>query len=856
MTTNPDILVATPGRVLHVMEETSLKMLANIEVLVMDEADRLFEMGLQPQIVQILGKVHESCQRSLYSATMPSVLAEFASAGLHNPITVRLDAEMKISDKLKHSTFLVRSEEKIAALIYLLKKVIGVKTDVNAYLKGRDDHEQRKVRKAKRVAQNLKRGRDADSGDDDEDEDGNSDEEDAAEAATGKARRDCGPQCLVFVESKHHVDLFEKLLEAYVISCSAIHGQMDQEARRTSVKRFAKRKVSVMVVTDVAARGLDIPLLDNVINFSFPFNPKLFIHRVGRVARAGRTGAAYSIMTTEDMPYYIDLMRFLDHPIQHTLSDKIAMDDDGQRDDGSDGFYGRIPDSALRVENDYLMKLKKNNIEVAAALKVANHSHEKYTKTKKKASGDAVREMKRARKEALDKSYAAKMHAAAIGSDDDEMYENAAPSGEVASYDFYATPIHPILLARLSADAIAGDAAKLALRNFKSKEGGLIEVQHASDHKGERLFTMRMPLLGTTLTDKAEDTPHADRKLSLAESMLLKAQQRKAGIVATTPNTVTAKKKAQVAAADAAAADPMMEGITIEYNAFANNSSGNAINGGKARNILNQTVSSKYRDSNFFMDDERKEMYDDQHYTVKDATVDMAPETAEEAQQMRNVFAWNKKKSRYIKVAVNDAKAMLKGTKNEAGKFIDFKKDKLDAYARWTKKSNMRIQDCGEEEDDGAVVRARAAVESGSYGSAEDADGSGEVNEKSKLDSGSSMRKLFGKQQTKKALDAFGNKRKDGTVAPSKWSARKGARKENRETAKNEKFLASNSDYVDISDPNNGRKVRIGRKQKKLTKDGLSRNFDDLVKQKKKRQDQRQKEGKGRTGPISKSKKK
>lgn len=861
MTTNPDIIVATPGRVLHIMEETSLKMLSNIEVLVMDEADRLFEMGLQPQIVQILGKVHESCQRALFSATMPSILAEFTSAGLHNPITIRLDAEMKISDKLKHSSFLVRSEEKIAALIYLLKKVIGVKTDVDAFLKGRDDHEQRKERKAKRTAMNQKRGRDNGNSDDDDDDDGDSEQEDSAEIATGKPRRDCGPQCLVFVESKHHVDLFEKLLEAYLISCSAIHGQMDQEARKTSVMRFAKRKVSVMVVTDVAARGLDIPLLDNVINFSFPFNPKLFIHRVGRVARAGRTGAAYSIMTTEDMPYYIDLMRFLDHPIQHTLPEKVNMDDEGLRDDGTDGYYGRIPDAALRVENDYLMKLKKNNLEVAAALKVADHSHDKYTKTKKKASGDAVREMKRARKEALDKAAAAKMLGAGDSDSDldDEYIRPPTDTGAVTSYDFYATPIHPMLLAKLSDDVIASDAAKLALRNFKSKEGGLIEVQHAADNKGERLFTMRMPVLGQSVSQSSKtenSAPVVAPKLSLAESMLLKAQQRKAGLLDSSTNTIAGKKKAQAAAAAAAAEDPMMEGITIEYNAFATNSSGNAANGGKARNILNQTTSSKYRDANFFMDDDRKEMHDDQHYTVKDATIDMAPESAEEAAAMRNVFAWNKKKNRYVKVAVNDAKAMLKGIKNEAGKSINFKKDKLDAYAKWTKKSNMRIQDCGEEEDDGAVVRARAAVESGTYAAAEDADDTGAATEKQHLDSGSSMRQLFGKQQKKKPLDAFGNKRKEGTVTESKWASRKHARKERRETAKNEKILSSNSDYVDISDPNNGRKVRIGRKQKKLTKDGLARSFDDLVKQKKKRQEQRQREGKGASGNKGQKKKK
>ena len=564
-------------------------------------------------------------------------------------------------------------------------------------------------------------------------------------------------------------------------------------------------------------------------------------------------------MTTEDMPYYIDLMRFLDHPIQHTLPAAPQMDDEGLRDDGTDGYYGRIPDAALRVENDYLMKLKKTNIEVAAALKVADNSHNKYTKTKKKASGDAVREMKRGRKEALEKAAALK----AVGGDDDDdsedEYSRPPPmsDGAVVSYDFYGTPIHPLLLAKLDSDIVAGDAARLALRNFKSKDGGLIEVQHAMENKGERLFTMQMPVIGKPAAfEPATKEPKPAAKLSLAESMLLKAQQRKAGVVDPSINTIAGKKRAQAAAADANANrdDPMMEGITIEYNAFATNSSGNAANNSKARNPLNQTAYSKYRDAGFFMDDERQEMHDDQHYTVKDATVDIAPETAEEAKQMRSVFAWNKKKSRYVKVAVNDAKAMLKGIKNEAGKFINFKKDKLDAYLKWTKKSNMRIQDCGEEEDDGAVVRARAAVESGSYATAEEADEPAEAT--SKLDSGSNMRKLFGKKETKKQIDAFGNKRRDGTVTESKWAARKQTRKTNREKSKTDAFLSANPDYVDISDPNNGRKARIGRKQKKLTKDGLARSFDDMVKQKQKRQEQREREGRGAKGGGKKGGKK
>lgn len=91
---------------------------------------------------------------------------------------------------------------------------------------------------------------------------------------------------------------------------------MDQVARKISVGKLRVGKVFVMLVTDVAARGIDIPSIDNVINYDYPAKPKLFVHRTGRAARAGRAGTAYSFVTAEDMPYLIDTHLFLSRPLK------------------------------------------------------------------------------------------------------------------------------------------------------------------------------------------------------------------------------------------------------------------------------------------------------------------------------------------------------------------------------------------------------------------------------------------------------------------------------------------------------------------------------------------------------------
>ncbi|GAA5935543.1 ATP-dependent RNA helicase DBP10 [Sporobolomyces koalae] len=324
---NPDVIIATPGRFLHLLIEMSLS-LASIQSLIIDEADRLFELGFADQLNEILHRVPPTRQTLLFSATLPSSLVGFAKAGLQNPKLLRLDVDQKISKDLQMAYLDVKASEKEAVLLGLLREVINV--PVMTELE-RDEERKRQVREAEQSFEEVsggmgkpagqgkkskfnakkqkqdggwkgKRKRDA-AGSDDEDVDG-------GDAILSPH------QTVVFVSTKHHVEYISTLLTAAHYSVSAIYGSMDQTARKIALSRFRRCQTSILVVTDLAARGIDVPGVENVINYDFPNGTRAFVHRVGRTARAGRTGWAYTFVTSHDLPHMLDLELFLSRPLK------------------------------------------------------------------------------------------------------------------------------------------------------------------------------------------------------------------------------------------------------------------------------------------------------------------------------------------------------------------------------------------------------------------------------------------------------------------------------------------------------------------------------------------------------------
>lgn len=313
---NPDIIVATPGRFLHVCIEMELK-LTNIEYVVFDEADRLFEMGLGEQLSEILIRLPDNRQTVMFSATLPKVLVEFAKAGLSDPVLLRLDVESKLPDELKLIYITVRPEEKLAALLVLLKNHIN-----------------------------------------------------------------CEQQTVVFAATKHHVEYIHMILDHLGITNTYIYSNLDPSARKINAAKFSSGKVKVLIVTDIAARGIDIPQLDNVINYNFPAKAKLFVHRVGRCARAGRSGTAYSLITPDEYAYLVDLHLFLGRPLIIPATNN------------QNGAIGRIPQYLLEDQHSSLLSLHDNHIDLVSLRKVTENAYQQYIRSRPVASTESNKRVK------------------------------------------------------------------------------------------------------------------------------------------------------------------------------------------------------------------------------------------------------------------------------------------------------------------------------------------------------------------------------------------------------------------------------------------------------------------------------
>jgi len=358
MASNPDIIIATPGRFEHLMVEMSLA-LSSVKYVVFDEADRLFEMGFAAQLTEIMHSLPSSRQTLLFSATLPKSLVEFARAGLQDPKLVRLDAESKISPGLESAFFTVKRAEKEGALLHILQDVIQMPagpTEASAKAKERASKDSKK----------RKRG---------------SDGPPANETPSPHST-------VVFAATKHHVDYLATLLKAHNYATSYVYGSLDQTARKMQVEDFRAGLTNILVVTDVAARGLDIPILANVINYDFPSQPKIYVHRVGRTARAGKAGWSYSLVTGQDMPYLLDLQLFLGR--------KLIL---GRTENG-DGLFkdtvivGSLVTAKLERCTEEVGKLLEDDGDLAAMRDVAGKGEKQYLRTRNSASAESVKRAK------------------------------------------------------------------------------------------------------------------------------------------------------------------------------------------------------------------------------------------------------------------------------------------------------------------------------------------------------------------------------------------------------------------------------------------------------------------------------
>lgn len=228
-----DLLIATPGRLNAMLDEGLLK-LNHLEVLVLDEADRMLDMGFVKDVKKIIKQLPKKRQTLFFSATMPKEIESLASTMLTNPMMVKVDAVESTVDKINQSVYYVDKNNKVPLLASLIKK------------------------------EQIQHG-------------------------------------IVFTKTKYGADKVVKKLEKLHINSRAIHGAKGQNTRQEALKAFHDGKIPILVATDIAARGIDIPQVSHVFNYDLPDVPETYIHRIGRTGRAGAKGIAINFCNVDDM---------------------------------------------------------------------------------------------------------------------------------------------------------------------------------------------------------------------------------------------------------------------------------------------------------------------------------------------------------------------------------------------------------------------------------------------------------------------------------------------------------------------------------------------------------------------------
>ncbi|KAI4602415.1 ATP-dependent RNA helicase dbp10 [Pestalotiopsis sp. 9143b] len=433
---NPDIIIATPGRFLHLKMEMNLQLSA-MRYVVFDEADRLFEMGFAAQLTEILHALPQNRQTLLFSATLPASLVEFARAGLQDPSLVRLDAESKVSPNLQSAFFSVKGAEKEGALLHILQDLIKMPTGLPEGVETEADKNSKK----------RKRGKDTGSG-------------------RGKPTEH---STIVFTATKHHVEYIQSLLNEAGFAVSYVYGSLDQTARLEHVENFRQGRSNILVVTDVAARGIDMPMLANVINYDFPPQPKVFVHRVGRTARNDQKGWSYSLVRESDAPYLIDLQLF--------LGKQLVLGRAGENSKLTDDVVVGSPmRSKVEANVEWLNKVLLEDVDISTLRQVSVKAEKLYMRTRNSASSQSAR---RAREVVASKAWV-ELHPV-FGKDIGAMENSRAEM--LARISGYRPPETIFESKLVNGNKVANGTAAEVMRSLRQRVTPRNQVKKANDSK-------------------------------------------------------------------------------------------------------------------------------------------------------------------------------------------------------------------------------------------------------------------------------------------------------------------------------------------------------------------------------------
>ena len=242
-----DVVVATPGRLIDHLERQNV-VFDDLEVLVLDEADRMLDMGFAPQINRIVSEIPPYRQTLLFSATMPPEVEALARKYLRKPVVVQVGARSSAAPTVTHAVYPVPREKKNALLVQLLTG--GVHESV-----------------------------------------------------------------LIFTRTKHGADRVVRDLEHAGVRATAMHADKSQAQRTRALQDFKDGRISVLVATDIAQRGLDISGITHVINYDVPQQAEDYVHRIGRTGRAAREGDAYTFMAPDEIAMVRTIERVIGQPI-------------------------------------------------------------------------------------------------------------------------------------------------------------------------------------------------------------------------------------------------------------------------------------------------------------------------------------------------------------------------------------------------------------------------------------------------------------------------------------------------------------------------------------------------------------
>lgn len=246
LTTGADVVIATPGRIISHLNLGYVD-LSELDTIILDEADRMLDMGFVEDILKIMTHVPNSHQTLMYSATMPTKIRELAKKIMTNPIEISI-AIAKPSENVLQAAYLVHDRDKPNLVVELLK------------------------------------GKDLES-------------------------------VILFAATKVGVKLVARTLAKMNLSVGEIHSDLDQKTREETLRLFKSRKFQVLVATDIVSRGIDIDGIDLIINYDVPRDPEDYVHRIGRTARAERSGVAITLINVKDQNEFAKIEKLLEQPV-------------------------------------------------------------------------------------------------------------------------------------------------------------------------------------------------------------------------------------------------------------------------------------------------------------------------------------------------------------------------------------------------------------------------------------------------------------------------------------------------------------------------------------------------------------